>query len=113
MRVGSLRYPGGTVANYWYMPNATFALPCEHPGKHSNATGAEGVVGGHNKCAHKRNVDVWNAYTSRGRQTMKNFYEGFGMASPTANKRGPLWVINMLTVKRDKVRCVLPLLSCC
>ncbi|GMH84363.1 hypothetical protein TrVE_jg5135 [Triparma verrucosa] len=25
---GQLRYPGGTVANYWYWPNATYIYPC-------------------------------------------------------------------------------------
>ena len=33
MWAGNLRYPGGTVANYWYMNNATFVNPCKgyHP----------------------------------------------------------------------------------
>eukprot|EP00854_Cymbomonas_tetramitiformis_P004911 gene4911-5993_t len=28
MWAGQLRYPGGTVANYWYLPNATYVEPC-------------------------------------------------------------------------------------
>jgi len=103
MNVGSLRYPGGTVANYWYIPNATFGLPCHHEGKTSHASGDEGVAGRHDKCNKKANVDRFNGYSAQGKQTMRHFYEGFGMASPTAEQKGPLWAINMLSVEREKV----------
>ena len=31
LRAGSLRYPGGTVGNYWSLVNSTYGLPCSHP----------------------------------------------------------------------------------
>ena len=34
--VGALRYPGGTIANYWNWTNGTFALPCTNPGPKKN-----------------------------------------------------------------------------
>eukprot|EP00966_Prymnesium_polylepis_P030750 715734-Prymnesium_polylepis.3 len=70
LRVGQLRYPGGTVANYWYMPNGTYGLPCSHPNFESHASGAEGVGGSHDKCSDKATVDRWNSYSPRGRQSV-------------------------------------------
>ena len=56
--VGQLRYPGGTKANYFYIPNASYALPCA-PDAHSHADGSEGVGGSHDQCSLYETFAQW------------------------------------------------------
>ena len=95
---GNLRFPGGTVANYYYMPNATFALPCASDA-HSDASGDEGVGGSHDKCSEYEDIAAWPQNTF----SAANFMAGLGTASPVADPNGPVWVVNMLTVSVEDI----------
>lgn len=69
---GQLRYPGGTVANYWYWPNATYIYPChgdppppELPAEASCELQFPDVDLGENDNGEPR---TWNYYTYGCRQ---------------------------------------------
>ena len=97
---GQMRYPGGTVANYWYWPNATYASPCQAVIPLGNTATSHGVGNtDHNYCTQKAATDALPA----GTYSAANFMSGYGMASPQADALGPVWDVNVLTVDREGI----------
>lgn len=107
---GMLRYPGGTVANYWYWPNATYIDPCKGNGEFSSSEGnaasqAAGVAItsktlDYDYCSKKATVDVLPAQTF----TVTKFNEGYGSASPVRSTDGHMYDINVLTASPEEVK---------
>ena len=78
--VGSLRYPGGTVANYWNITNASYVVPCQ--------------TEEYNYCYRQRVV------SKLPKQTFSpiNFYNGIGSASNINGGNSIVIDLNALTM---------------
>lgn len=80
LNLGAARYPGGTVANFWYWPNSSW-------------------VGSAAELARDCQVCAQLAAAAQpppDAVSPSAFIGGFAMASPVASPGGPVWVLNML-----------------
>jgi len=106
---GMLRYPGGTVGNYWYWPNATYIDPCEGYGPFKPATSTQSNAAGIAKTLGPYDYNYCNKQKSVGefpKQTFTpaNFATGVGAASPVQSLEGQMWMINCLTATAAEIR---------
>ena len=85
---GTLRWPGGTVANYWSLADGGFHWQTQ-PG---------GSWEGHFATRQAR-VELKPA----GTFTPWNFWSGVASASAGATPTGPIWVLNVLTMQGDEM----------
>eukprot|EP01084_Bolivina_argentea_P277206 473199_1 len=80
--LGALRFPGGTVANYWNLSNASYVTPCE--------------TDNYNWCEFQQNIDSFPTQTF----SASNFFNGISNASLLTLKDSHTIVfdLNMLTL---------------
>lgn len=93
---GQMRFPGGTVGNFWYMPNATYSHKC----KIGDDTGGNSHGVSKDFCDEKAVVDERPAWTF----STKKFVEGFGSSSPVNSPNGALYMLNVLEVSQAEIR---------
>jgi hypothetical protein len=97
---GQMRFPGGTVGNFWYMPNATYSeFPrCQIAGGDSGGGNSHGVS--KDFCDEKAEVDKRGGFTF----STKKFVEGFGSSSPVNSPNGALYMLNVLQVDTQEIK---------
>jgi len=82
--VGSLRHPGGTVADYWDLRVGRYV-----------GEGDSDCKGGHwNYCSWQERIDAHPPLTF----TPKNFWAGVGSVSGGVAPGGPIWGLNVLSL---------------
>ena len=96
---GQLRFPGGTVANYWSLSNGTYL---DQTGKPECASADGKNEQGVKKCYRKDKLRV-DAMGSNV-FTPNKFLDGFGSASPVKGTSGPLWDLNVLTLEGEDIK---------
>lgn len=103
LRVGVLRYPGGTVANYWSMQNGSYVG--------TNGSNCHGVDGNGttrwNYCSHEDRIDALPKMTF----TPKNFWFGVGSASPTTSTDGVIFDLNVFSLSKERALAQLDVLK--
>ena len=80
---GALRWPGGSVANYWSIADGRYD-------DHAKSGGLGKVY-----------ADIWGprtAWAPRGTFGPRQFWDGVGSASAGAARTGPVWVLNVFSL---------------
>jgi hypothetical protein len=96
---GQMRFPGGTVGNFWYMPEATYpAATCSIGGGDDGNGNSHGVS--KDFCDDKERVDARGPFTF----STKKFVEGFGSSSPVNSPNGALYMLNVLQQTNAEIR---------
>ena len=88
LRIGALRHPGGTVANYWSLENGTYV-----------GENGSNCKGDHwNYCTYQERIDMHPEKTF----TPENFMKGIG--GSCLSKKGPIWDLNVLTLTEEDAK---------
>jgi len=119
---GQLRYPGGTVANYWFWPDASFINPCKGnaqplPGSAAASQGAEDHDG--TEAPHENEFGVAETkgsvdydYSAKQAEiaglgkhsfSLASFNKHFGSASPVTSPLGHVYDLNVLTATPEQI----------
>lgn len=89
LKPGVMRYPGGTVANYWSMRNGSYVGPQGEGGaRHCKFTGRW------NYCAQQRKIQRFPPRSF----TPFRFYKGVVQSAAGGMPDGPIFVLNLLTL---------------
>ena len=87
---GSMRFPGGGVANYWNFSNSSYVEPCSTPN--------------YNECGHQQHINQWPLQTF----SAKNFQNGISSASllnesKICNAHSIVFDFNLLTLSGQEM----------